>query len=335
MSISIGMAMNFMAQKSLANEEFDEIIKQHALWLEDDKKGKRADLSGYNLSEFDLAEINLSKAILEGSAFWKAKMTKINLSGALMRNCNILDSDLTEAVLDDIDCRGSHITHSNLTKVHATRAIFSNCVMWDNNYTEAVMTASDFTSAEVCDGKFTSANMSYCNFWMANLDYAHFDKANMKGAILAWTKDSYWATFKEADMQWVVFDGAPIADEAVVGAKNLFIPICCPAEGSFIAWTKSTDNKIVKLLIPEHAQRTGGTYDTCRASEVEILEIIDGDTAIIEGGTYHAGDIVKFDKYDGSLYYSGEGIYFRLSRADAEMIKDHEETKDSDTNEEE
>ena len=104
---------------------------------------------------------------------------------------------------------------------------------------------------------------------------------------------------------------------------------------SFIAWTKSTDNKIVKLFIPEHAQRSGGNYYTCRASEAEILEIIDSDTAIIEGETYHVEDIVKCDEYDGSLLNGGNGIYFRLSRADAEEIEDHEEENtDSEADEE-
>lgn len=147
----------------------------------------------------------------------------------------------------------------------------------------------------------------------------------MTAVNLAWASNSFWATFKEADMQWVLLDDTPFDDKVVVGAKNLYIPNCCPSEGSFIAYTKSIDNKIVKLLISENAQRTGGNYNTCRASEVQILEIVDGDTAIINDVAYHTGDIVKCDKYNGCLCYGGDGIYFRLSRADAEKIQHHEE----------
>lgn len=40
---------------------------------------------------------------------------------------------------------------------------------------------------------------------------------------------------------------------------------------------KCHDDKLVKIMVPENALRTGGYSYTCRASEVLILEIYDGE----------------------------------------------------------
>ena len=100
------------------------------------------------------------------------------------------------------------------------------------------------------------------------------------------------------------------------------------SEGSFIAWMKSHDDKLVKIMVPENALRTGGYSYTCRASEVLILEIYDGENICDETTgllgdekTYRRGDLVKAEEYDGSLYHDGAGIHFRFSKEEAKRIQ--------------
>jgi len=55
-------------------DQLDDVLEQHALWLESDgKQGALADLSGANLSGADLIYANLSRADLSGADLSGAK----------------------------------------------------------------------------------------------------------------------------------------------------------------------------------------------------------------------------------------------------------------------
>jgi hypothetical protein len=52
--------------REITQADLKRIVQAHALWLESEgKKGKRADLSYANLTEADMRQANLSKAILD------------------------------------------------------------------------------------------------------------------------------------------------------------------------------------------------------------------------------------------------------------------------------
>lgn len=349
MSINIGFSAIPMGTKTISKEQLDEVIKAHGLWLKDHSQGKRADLNGYRFGdilekdELNLSGVNLSEADLSGSSFHKVRLVGADLSGAKLEGANLMSVDLTDAILDDIDLHNGSLAHSDLTRVHAKRANFINCHMWDNSYENAVLSASRFIAAELCDGDFRGADLTSCDFRWTDLDYVHFENANLSNVDLRWTKNSYWASFEGANMEGIELEGSPIDDEAVEGAKNLFIPMVCPEEGSFIAWKKCRDGKIVKLQITENALRTGGARYSCRASEVLILDIFDGenncDEAIsIDDETmiYRKGELVKDkEEFDPSLLHSGAGIYFFITRAEAERAEYKIEDEESDDESEE
>ncbi len=345
MSINVGMSVVMPGTKTITKEQLDEVIKAHGLWLKDRSQGKRAELNDYRFGDphgstvFDLSGIDLSDADLSGSSFFKAKLIGTNLSGAKLEGAHFMNVDMTDAVLDDSNIQNGSITHSDLTRVHAQRANFINCCMWDNNYENAVLSGSRFIAAKLCDGNFRGADMSYCDLELADIDYVHFENADLSGVDLKWTRNSYWACFKEANMKDIDIIGSAINDEAVEDAKNLFIPMVCPEEGSFIAWKKCRDGKIVKLQVPENARRTGGTRYSCRASEVLILDIYDGNNSCDEAVSiddetlvFHKGELVKHkEEFDPSLLHNGSGIHFFITRGEAERAKykiEDEETDD-------
>ncbi len=350
MSINVGMSVLKMGIKNITKEQLDEVIKQHGLWLKDHSQGKRAELNGYSFGNhvtdvaYDLSGADLSEADLSGSSFVKAKLSGINLSGAKLEGTVFINVDLTDAVLDDVNLQGGTINHSDLTRAHAVRANFNNCCLWDNCWKEAVLAHSQMVNAQLCDGRFEGADLSSCNMFVADIDYAHFENADLSYANMRWTANSYWASFQGADMKHVILDGSPINDRAAEGAKNLFIPMLCPEEGSFIGWKKCRDNRIMKIQITEGASRTGGNTDCVRASEVFVLEIYDGDKTCSEAVClsdekliYHKGDVVRdTEEFDPSLLHDGEGIHFFLSRVEAERFeyKSDDDTEDSEEGDE-
>lgn len=129
------------------------------------------------------------------------------------------------------------------------------------------------------------------------------------------------ADLRDADLRGV------IADEMTSG----FWPVC-PEEGSFIAFKKLADNKIAKLLIPEHAKKSSGTTRKCRSSEAYVVEIkyLNGNSADIgysgyagengEKTVYKVGETVYPDRFDEDRWDEcSNGIHFFMTRREAEL----------------
>jgi hypothetical protein len=76
-------------------EQLQHTLEQHELWLRGED-GKRANLSGANLSGSDLSRSDLSGANLSGS----------DLSGSNLRGANLSGSDLSGANLSECNLSG-------------------------------------------------------------------------------------------------------------------------------------------------------------------------------------------------------------------------------------
>ena len=85
--------------KTLTNEELRDILDQHALWLQDNTKGKRANLSGADLSRAILSGANLHEANLRGANLSETNLSEANLNGADLHNAYFNDADLSGANL--------------------------------------------------------------------------------------------------------------------------------------------------------------------------------------------------------------------------------------------
>ena len=82
----------------------NEILKKHEMWLEGEKGGERANLSGY-----DLININLS-----GADLINANLRDVDLSGANLRNIILRSANLRDANLMGADLRGANLINANL-----------------------------------------------------------------------------------------------------------------------------------------------------------------------------------------------------------------------------
>ena len=80
-------------------EKLTEILAKHKLWLNNEKGGVRADLSGANLRKADLSVANLSVANLSGANLSKADLSVANLSKANLSKADLSYTNLSWANL--------------------------------------------------------------------------------------------------------------------------------------------------------------------------------------------------------------------------------------------
>ena len=135
------------------------------------------------------------------------------------------------------------------------------------------------------------------------------------------------------------FVDCTLDEDGFQGAIGFHPHMRCPEEDSFIAWKKCQDDRIVKLLIPEEAVRTGHSAYCCRASEAKVLEIRDRDNNPCEEAfsfahedfVYRKGETVcPAEAFDDHLLTDGSGIHFFLTRTEAEQFQWRSDDDDED-----
>ena len=113
-----------------SQEELDEVVKKHQIWMESVINPRRAIASGRavlrgcNLSGLSLKNANLSCAdfsgaqmvgcTLTGGNFSRAKFLDTNLQGADMRNAKFKSTDFKGADLRDCDTEGAEFLQAKL-----------------------------------------------------------------------------------------------------------------------------------------------------------------------------------------------------------------------------
>jgi hypothetical protein len=93
----------------MKQEELDEIIRKHNLWLEDNIEGIKADLRGADLRGADLRGADLRWADLRKADLRRANLRRANLRKADLRWANLRGADLRGADLRGADLRGADL----------------------------------------------------------------------------------------------------------------------------------------------------------------------------------------------------------------------------------
>ena len=145
---------------------------------------------------------------------------------------------------------------------------------------------------------------------MANLSGANLFGANLRAANL------YAANLYGADLYGANLFGVRNATLAIARLQHI------PEEGSFVGWKKCRNEVLVKLLIPADAKRSHGTERKCRASHVDVLEVIGAEVgvSIYDFKTeYRVGQRITANGWDEDRWNTcSQGIHFYFTRAEAE-----------------
>jgi hypothetical protein len=105
----------------LTVEEIKEILKNHALWIEDNDKGECADFSevdftetDFNFSGLDLRWANFQYAVLQGADFQYAVLQSANLRFADLRGANLYRANLQYADLQAANLQSADLINATL-----------------------------------------------------------------------------------------------------------------------------------------------------------------------------------------------------------------------------
>ena len=117
----------------ITKEQLDDILRKHALWINNESGGERVNLYQANLSRANLYQANLSRANLRGADLYRADLSRANLSGA----------DLSGA-----DLRGANLYQANLSRANLRGANLSGAYLYQANLHEANLSGADLREAK-------------------------------------------------------------------------------------------------------------------------------------------------------------------------------------------
>ena len=127
----------------MTHEEIAAILADHGCWLRGEG-GKRADLSGADLTRAVLTDADLSGARLTRADLTRAVLTGADLSGARLTDARLsgaclTDADLTRADLTDARLSGADLTDARLSGARLTRADLTDARLTRADLTDAVL----------------------------------------------------------------------------------------------------------------------------------------------------------------------------------------------------
>ena len=116
-----------MKRKVITQEELEQFLRKHKLWLENKEGGERADLSGADLSRADLSRADLSGADLS----W-ADLSRADLSGADLSRADLSGADLSWADLSRANLSGADLSWADLSRANLSGANldYSTLPLW-------------------------------------------------------------------------------------------------------------------------------------------------------------------------------------------------------------
>ena len=100
--------------KTYTEEQLQEILQKHKLWLDGEDGGERANLSNADLTHADLSRTDLSYADLGYADLRSAKLRYANLSYADLRCAHLSGASLCSANLSRANLSGANLSGADL-----------------------------------------------------------------------------------------------------------------------------------------------------------------------------------------------------------------------------
>lgn len=162
---------------------------------------------------------------LNASYLSYARLPQVNLSGADIRNSDLIGAMLQRANLSGCHLNPSHLYHANLKQADLSRALLNGANLRGANLSGADLSHADLdrailSGADLSGANLTGANLSRTNLTSANLDGADLAGAALNGAAITRTDltnvSLKGADFYEAVLNRPVLTGANF-DGSIVG----------------------------------------------------------------------------------------------------------------------
>ncbi|NJK85018.1 MAG: pentapeptide repeat-containing protein [Bacteroidales bacterium] len=132
-------------------KEWNKYRKEHPGELFDEAL-KESNLSGFDLSSFDLSNLNLKEATLINTNFKNCNMTGVNIKeanvqGAVFENANLTGADMKELVMNGNNLKNAVLKGANLKEITLTNCDLTGAVLTGCNLSEAVIENCTFKGA--------------------------------------------------------------------------------------------------------------------------------------------------------------------------------------------
>ena len=252
--------------------------------------GPGADLSGCEFNSVDWSERNLANANLTGAIITNSNLRKAILTSANLTNANLKQSDMTDAILT-----GANISGADITETKFTRANMDSVNLTDtriratsnskkNNATKfraAILTNVDFNEGINLSGVgFINADLSGSSLVNAVLEDADLrsatmDKTDLSGATLEDTK------INKVDLTSVIVDTKTKFIKADMTGVDL----------TKVSWERvDFDSSNLKDAIMNDA-----TFENCKFDDVDF------DGATLDDAKFPNSDFPGADFQNASL----------------------------------
>ena len=142
---------------TISKHKLNFILNKHEMWLLNDPKGERADLSGADLSGTDLRGAKLSGATLYKADLRGAELVEANLRGAYLGEADLYGANLMLA-----DLRWANLREANLYKADLSGADLSGAKLSEATLYEADLSGAKLDWPLACQEKGSFIGYKKC-----------------------------------------------------------------------------------------------------------------------------------------------------------------------------
>lgn len=301
--------------KKMTQDEMNEILKLHKMWLNGEKNGVRAVIEARDLFDLTMIGANLQKAVISRSFIKNCDMENVDMSNTEILNTTIAYSNMENATLASADMINANMTEvymprSNLYKAIIYESTMRDCDIEESNFEQVTLRYSIVKNCNLEKSNMTKADLPFSDMLDCKLTFANLQNANVCYANLTRTR----------------LTGANLTN-LIWNSNTANFGMNCPEEGSFIGF-KRAGMYIVKLEILADAKRSSSTSRKCRCSAAKVLSItnLDGsEAAVTEVASdfdstfiYRVGEIVSSYSFDENRWKQcATGIHFFITRDEA------------------
>ena len=185
-----------------------------AQWREENPN-QMLDLNAAYLSYARIPQVNLSGADIRDSDLMGAMLQRANLAGCYLNPChfyhaNLVQANLSQALLNGANLRGANLSGADLSNADLDRAVLSDANLTGVNLTGANLSRTVLTGANLTDATLTGADLSRAALTRTVLVSATFQGADFFEAVFR-NPDLTGAQFGGSIMGYTVFQDCDIS----------------------------------------------------------------------------------------------------------------------------
>ena len=170
------------------------------------------DLSGIILRKCNLHEVDFSEAILAD-----ADLSGITCSHVSFRNANLRSANISGATFwEETDLSGADLSFANLRNLTVEDAIFRG----------AILTSADLSNSYIKVADFRAANLAKVNLRDAWISSSNLRDADLAGVDLSIMKQWTLNETAGAKLDGTIMPGSPISKDELNTTSEILVQIC-------------------------------------------------------------------------------------------------------------